>query len=212
MEIKKKYYAKYLHDIAIDQIAENYRKNGFKVKKEVPIGDYQADLIASKRNENIVIEVKTGKLTTVRKSKLAKLADYVQSLGNYQFKVAIAKLPKEKELQVDDIENILFKHFSENFPDELDELSTHTKIEEITDIFLNKLVVADNATIVAEGSGIMSIHLQFGSRADQLANDGFVMNSNVPFDFKAELSFNDEKKLEVEEFNTLEIDTSSFDK
>ena len=208
MEIRKGHYAKYLHDIAIDQIAEDYINKGFTVNKEVSLGTYQADLVATKENQNIVVEVKTGKLTPDRKKKLAELADYVNTLSNYQFKVAIAKLPKDKELKIDNLEHTLFEYFSNNPPDELTKLATYATPDKVTDIFLNKLFVANNAVIV-EGSGIISVQLKFG--AGQSADDSFTTHENIPFDFDVQLSFNGKDKLKVDEFTALEIDTSSLD-
>lgn len=197
MEIRKGHYAKYLHDIAIDQIAEDYRKKGFKVNKEVSLGTYMADLVATKENQNIVVEVKAGKLTPDRKKKLAELADYVNELGNYQFKVAIAKLPQDKELKIDNLEQIFFDYFSENTPNEITKLATHT-IKEIPNIFLNKLVVSNNA-LIAEGSGIIRTKVQ--SLADE----------NIPFDFKVQLSFRDKGNIQIDKFIILDIDTSLSD-
>lgn len=205
MEITKGHYAKYLHDIAIDQIAEDYINKGFTVNKEVPMGTYQADLVATKENQNIVVEVKSGKLTPDKKKKLADLADYVNNLGNYQFKVAIAKLPKDKELKIDNLEHILFEYFSKNAPAELNGLSKQT-LDKITDIFLNKLLVS-NKTIIVEGSGIIAVRLDLVSD-NQTA---FTTNENIPFDFEAHLSPNHQGNLAVDKFTHLDIDTSLFD-
>lgn len=204
MEIRKGHYAKYLHDIAIDQIANDYEEKGYTVSKEVPLGTYRADLVATKENQNIVVEVKAGKLTPKRKKKLAELADYVNELGNYQFKVAIAKLPKDKELKIDNLEHVLFEYFSKNSPAGLNELSEHTTLDKITDIFLNKLVVSNNAILV-EGSGIIAVKLDLVSD-NQTA---FTTDENIPFDFEAHLS-NHQGNLMVSKFTHLEIDTSLF--
>jgi len=156
-----------------------------------------ADLVATKENQNIVVEVKAGKLTPDRKKKLAELADYVNELGNYQFKVAIAKLPQDKELKIDNLEQIFFDYFSENTPNEITKLATHT-IKEIPNIFLNKLVVSNNA-LIAEGSGIIRTKVQ--SLADE----------NIPFDFKVQLSFRDKGNIQIDKFIILDIDTSLSD-
>ena len=52
MEIKKQYLQKYLHDIAVDQIAEEYQQKGYSITKEEQVGKkYRADLIARKNDE-----------------------------------------------------------------------------------------------------------------------------------------------------------------
>ena len=138
MEIKKKYFEKYLHSIAIEQIAEEYLRKGYKVSREEPIGNHKADLIVSRDDETIVIEVKSGKMTPDKKETITQLGNYVREQGKYKFIVAIATLPKEKKLEISNIETLLTLEMMEEFPDELDELSTHTRVEEVYDIDIDE--------------------------------------------------------------------------
>ncbi|WP_338876517.1 hypothetical protein WBJ53_12795 [Spirosoma sp. SC4-14] len=48
MEIKQQYLQNYLHDIAIDQLMDDYRAKGYQVVREEKVGDYRADLVAKK--------------------------------------------------------------------------------------------------------------------------------------------------------------------
>jgi len=100
MEISKKYFSKYLHDIAVEQIADDYTNKGYAVSREVALGEYHADLVAKKGNEQIVIEIKSGKMTADTKSKMTGLANYVRSIGGYKFMVVVASPPKEKGLRL----------------------------------------------------------------------------------------------------------------
>ncbi len=209
MEIKKKYYEKYLHNIAIEQIAEEYLQKGYDVSKEERLGKYQADLIVKKGDETIVIEVKSGKMTPGKKEVIKQLGNYVRSHDNYKFFVAIATSPKEKKLEVSDIENLLTREMAENFPDELDELSSHTTIEEISDIDIDEINIGGK-TIFVKGDGVVSVELQYGSDSDQDIGEGHKTNDSFPFDFELTLEYDNNNKLKIMEVNKLKVDTSSY--
>ena len=209
MEIKRKYFAKYLHDIAIEQIAEEYIEKGYKVSRETKLGKYQADLVAEKNNEKIVIEVKSGELSPKRKAELAELADYVRNQGNYKFLVAVATAPKEKKLEIDEIESLLTEELIADLPSDLDELSTHTRIEEVGDIDIDEITITGE-NILVSGDGVVSVELQYGSDHDQVKGDGQTLNDSFPFEFEITLKYNDKGKLVIDEVDRLEVDTSSF--
>ncbi len=209
MEIKKKYLTKHLHDIAIEQIAEDYIQKGYSVEKETKLGEFQADLVVKKEDEQIVIEVKTGKLTPKRRKNISGLADYIRNLGGYKFKVVIATQPKEKILEIDGIETLLTNYVLYEFPDELDELSTHTRPDEVTDVDIDEMKIS-GTSIFVKGDGVISVELQFGSDGDQDKGDGFKTYDNFPFEFQITLEYNTENELEITEVDKIEVDTSSY--
>ena len=210
MEIKKKYLSKYLHDIAIEQIAEDYIQKGYSVTKEEALGGkYYADIVARKNQEQIVIEVKTGKLNAEKKEKIANLADYVRSLGGYKFVIAIATPPKEKKLEIAELEQLITNYFHQDLPSELDSLSTHTRPDEVSDIDIDEINISSKSIFI-KGNGVVSVEMQFGSDSDQNNDDGFKINDNFPFDFALTLGYNDENKLEIVDVQKVEIDTSSY--
>lgn len=207
MEIKKKYLSKYLNDIAIEQIAEDYIKNGYKVSKGEKLGNFRADLIARKASEQIVIEVKSGKMSLDRKKELAGLADYINHLGGYKFIVVVATPPKEKKLEINGIEQLISNYVHNELPDELDELSSNTIPDEVADIDIDEITVSGNSIFV-KGGGVVTVELQFGSEKDN--NEGFKTYDNFPFDFDMTLEYNSNNKLEIKKVNKFKIDTSSY--
>ena len=206
MEIKKKYLSKYLHDIAIEQIAEDYQKNGYKVSKEEKLGNFRADLVARKGGEQIVIEVKSGKMSSDRKKELAGLADYINTLGGYKFIVVVATPPKEKKLEIDGIEQLISNYVHDELPSELDELSSNTLPNEVADIDIDEITVSGNLIFV-KGDGVVTVELQFDSDKD---NDSFKNYDNFPFDFDMTLVYNSNNELKIERVNEFKIDTSSY--
>ncbi len=210
MEIKRKYFlGKYLHDSAIEQIAEEYTQKGYQVSKEEKLGKYEADLIARKGNENVVIEVKAGKLTPEKRKQIANLADYINSLGGYKFRVVVATPPKEKKLKIEELEVLLTHYILNDLPSELDELSSHTRPDEIFDIDIDEISITGE-NIFVKGDGVISVELQFGSDSDQDNGDGHKSYDNFPFDFEITMGYNSKKKLEIIEVDNFKVDTSSY--
>jgi len=210
MEIKKRYLQKYLHDIAIEQISEEYKEKGYLVSKEEQLGKkYIADLIARKGDEIIVVEVKSGKMSPERKQKIKDLANYVRTQGNYKFLVAVATPPKEKKLKIAQVEDLLFEIILNDFPDELDQLSTHTRLEEVIDIDIDEISIEGTSIFVA-GDGVVSVELQFGSDGDQDTDEGFKYYDSFPFEFEITLEYDNEHELKIVDVDKLEIDTSSY--
>ena len=209
MEIKKKYLGKYLHDIAIEQIAEDYIQKGYEVNKEEKLGKFQADIVARKGDDQIVIEVKAGKMTPDRKQKIAGIADYVRGLGNYKFLIVIATPPKEKKLEIEDVEILITNYIHNDLPSDLDELSSHTRPDEVFDIDIDEINISGE-NIFVKGDGVVSIELQFGSDGDQDKGDGLKLYDNFPFDFEITLAYNSKRKLEIIEVDRFDVDTSAY--
>jgi Holliday junction resolvase len=209
MEIKKKYLGKYLHDIAIEQIAEDYIQKGYTVSKEEKLGKFRADLIARKGDEQIVVEVKAGKMTPVKKEQIAGIANYVRNLGGYKFLVVIATPPKEKKLEIDDFEILITNYIHSDLPSELDELSTHTRPDEVFDIDIDEINISGE-NIFVKGDGVVSVELQFGSDGDQNKGDGFKTFDKFPFEFEMTLAYNSKRELEIIEVDKFDVDTSSY--
>jgi len=210
MEISKQLIYKNLHFLAIEQIAEDYKAKGYVVEKEVSIGKYRADLLATKGDEKIIFEVKAGKLTSERKEQLAKLADYINSLGNYKFKVVVARQPQEKNIQISEFDDLLFDYLLNDLPSELDELSTHTTIETVYDIEIHHLLIHNNNEINVIGQGTIEVELQYGSDGDQTRGDGHIQSDSFPFDFDLYLSYDKKSKLYIKDDATITINTDSF--
>ena len=158
---------------SIEQIAEDYIQKGYSVtKEEVLGGKYYADIVARKNQEQIVIEVKTGKLNAEKKEKIANLADYVRSLGGYKFVIAIAATPpKEKKLEIAELEQLITNYFHQDLPSELDSLSTHTRPDEVSDIDIDEINISSKSIFI-KGNGVVSVEMQFGSDSDQNNDDG----------------------------------------
>ena len=210
MEIKRNIIQKHLHDIAIDQLSEEYVSKGYSVAKEVKFQNFVADLIATKGNETLILEVKTGKMTPQKRDAILKISEFVRQKENHKFKLVVATPPKDKKIEIFDIEEIFSKHFLEDFPSELTELSTHTRLVEVSDIDIDFLMVTHEAEILIKGKGVISVELQYGSDGDQSKGDGYKSTDSFPFEFDIVLAYDAKKKLIIDEIIELEVDVSSF--
>jgi hypothetical protein len=209
MEIKEKYLNRYFHDIAMEQLYDEYSQMGYIVHKNHRIGSYEADIIAEKDNEKIVIEIKSGRMTPDKKQRLADLANYVRSQGDYKFMVVVPTPPQKKQLEVENIEQLLLTDLIHNLPNELDQLSTHTSPDEVYEVDIDEIKI-DEDSIFIKGDGTISVNLDYGSDSDDLIADGYAASDSFPFSFTAKLTYDERtKKFEIEDAD-INVDTSSF--
>lgn len=210
MKIDYNYLRRYYGRMAIEQIADEYRSRGYEVTKNYPIegSDFRADLLAVKGDEKIIIEVKADKLNANSKRHLAELAKYISTLEGYKFRVAIVTPPKNREIIVEGLEEALLDEMNCHLPDELDSLASHARVEEVSEIDVQKLSV-EGICLNCKGSGIVSVELQYGSDGDCRKGDGWETTMSFPFSFDitVTMSKNGIEELEVNEMN---IDTSDF--
>jgi len=207
MEIKKKYYLKYLHEIAVDQLAEDYSLKGYEVTKEKKIEEFTADLFVEKGDEKILIEVKTSKLTQSFREKIKKMS-LIANYNGYKFLIVNANPPENKKISIDGIEEIFTTYFVDELPSELDSLSTHTRANGVSNIEIDKIDVKNDMVYII-GSGVVSVNLQYGSDSEQDHDGRSSFNDRYPFVFNVTLRL-DHNILTIQEINLLDVDTSSF--
>jgi Holliday junction resolvase len=203
MKYKEQILRKYLHDIAIDQLADDYSSKGWNVTREEKIGKYQADLVVRKADKTIVFEVKAGKLTDEKKEQIEKLSDEIKKLG-HEFRLILANPPKEREIEIIGLDLLFFDQFINDTPDELLQLSSRTIVDEVSDIEVDELIINDGKDIYVKGKGIVSVSLEWGP-----SDDNVEMDDSYPFTFEITLSASD-KELKIVDILELSVDSSSF--
>jgi len=205
MKIKCEYVERYLHDIATQQIADEYKEKGYVISLEENIGGIRTDIVARKDEEVIIIEVKAEKLSPERKEDIAKLSNYIQKKDNHKFFVVFANPPQEKKREIANFEELLLNYFQSNLPEELSILSSNTEFIGFENIVLDEITVL-HTEIHVKGEGLVNVNLQYGKESD----DGLVVEDGYPFNFDISLKYAKESKLEITKINALKIDTSSF--
>lgn len=204
MQIRQEIAEKYWLGAAIEEAARNYASQGYEVTKDAHIGDMRADLLARKGEEIIVVEFKLGNWSKDRNDHVRRIRNEVVHRLGGKFNLVVVTPPKEKSIEIEGIEDILYNIFLEDVR-ELDELSTHTHVEEVSDITLNSVDVEQNRIRVA-GIGTVSVELNWGSNSDRERGDGASTVDSFPFEFVIALD-NDLHLLAVEH---MRVDTSDF--
>lgn len=202
MQVKKQYFQKYLSSMAIEQLTDEYQEKGYVVSKQ-QLGAYEPDLLLTKNQETIVIEIETGQWAADKKERILQLSDYVRNRPNYKMLLVFATPPKPKNLGIEAIDDLILTVFSKEMPSELRDLATNTRIEEIESIAINTINVK-NDKILVSGDGIVCVELHF----DKGTNDKLEQYERFPFEFELILNYND--TLKVTKVSKLKVDTSSF--
>lgn len=205
MNIRPQVQQRYLHDMAIDQLVADYQEKGYQVDREKQIGDYKADLVATKGDEVIVFEVKTGAMNPQMQGRLAQIGDYVRNRKNHKFLVVVATPPKRKKIQVPELDQLLFDHLVDHFPTSLDELSGRTRITEVSGATVDELTVQEDGRLLIKGSAEIEVELNYGSGDDGVTNEDY-----FPFTFELILKYTNERVLVVDEEKLIEVNTTSF--
>lgn len=81
MQIAPDILGRHLHDAAVEQVAQNYRNEGYAVEREAQLGlgQARADLLARRGAESVVIEVKV--VGDGQVSGLGRISEAARSMG-----------------------------------------------------------------------------------------------------------------------------------
>jgi Predicted pPIWI-associating nuclease len=192
--------ARHWEEAAIDQVAKDLEAAGYQVSRNDRLGAYRADLVARKNSEIIVYEFKVGSWNTGRAREAAALRKHVVHALGAQFKLVVVTPPRDKIIEVEDIEQLLLDTILENLPSELDQLSSHTRIEAVSDVNISSVAIGRSGTSV-EGEGMVSVTLEWGSGDDRVE-----MVESFPFDFHIILG----PQESVKDLISLAVDVSGW--
>jgi len=197
---------RYLEQATIDRIRREWEAKGFQVIKESVPARTQPDLLMRRGEEKVAFEVTTASALQKRRKAISQMAKTFADDPNTTFRLVVANPPRERSIEVDGLDNILLSYIIENFPDELDELSSHTLVESVDDVEVSAVDI-DRGRIRVSGRGVVSVRLEYGSASDQEHDIGYASDDSFPFEFDITLDSN----LEIVDVDHLEVDTSSFD-
>jgi hypothetical protein len=207
MKIDKRYLRKYYYHAVIDQLKEEYKKKGYKVTTEERLAnsDFRADMVVRKGDVMIILEIKTGMINSAAKKQIREMSDVIKrQYPNAKFRLVAVNYPDEFAINVENIDEIITDYFLKNpIPSELDELSPHTTINEVTDVLINNINIAPGIiTITCEGN--IYANLEYDKHEDDVS-----FNMSFPFKMRASLGIEDDGYV-VDDIEALKIDTSEF--
>lgn len=207
MRIRSDIVKKYWHEAAIADLASTYKTKGYEVEKDAKVGNYEADLVLKKDNELIVIEVKSGSWPKEKTAEVQSIRnEVVHKLGGKFNLVLVSPPPQETVNEIEGLEDILFELLVEEdaYRDDLEILSTHTIIEEVSNVVLSSLSIEKNRLHV-QGAATVSVSLNYGSNSESEKDDGDATTDSFPLDFDIVLDGN----LKIVEVIKLEVNTAS---
>jgi hypothetical protein len=172
----------------------------------------QADGVADRLIEDIdELSSYTHVTETVLESEMSDAAPVFASVMQ-GFLMLISAVESARILVEEDVGAQIWPYldgrFTEDFFDELDQLSTHTRPQGACDIEITKFTF-DERTIQFEGSGKVKCDLQWGSDGDVRRGDGAEGSATFPFTFAGRASIDDLSEIEIDR-DSISIDTSSF--
>lgn len=188
---------------AMEQLRARYERDGFTVIPDYRLGDIIFDLYAEKDDLKFAFEFKT-RAGIQNLDLLEKYREIAKSLGIH-YRVVIVQPPVEKHLEIDGLEATLEEHFRSSIPDDLDALSSHTMIEEVNDVSLDKTEQHPDGSLYIEGKAEVLIELNYGS-----LNDNVSHYYTVPFKFKGTWVYTDGNNVRLESLQECVFDTSDF--
>lgn len=206
MEINKQILSKYYGKAAVEQLVQQYSLEGYEILHQKEIDGIQTDLIVKKGDETIIFEVKAGDWNFQRRNQIKKLRNFVVHNMNAKFKLVLVEIPQEPEIIVTQIENLIPDLLIEKFNNEFDRLATHYSIYETSDINYRKLLIDDDE-IMVQGTGMVTLELQYGSDRDVKDDMGLISYQSFAFSFSLKLNVD----YEVVDILELEIDDPDFE-
>ena len=205
MEIKPEILDKYLAEAAVEQLARDYELKGFQVEKNTALGGIQADLIVKKGDETIVFKVKAGPWTPEQREAVKRLRNYAVHERGARFMLVLAPQPSGKLVQIEGLEDLLAAIVAERCQSALSEVSTHTRIESVTDVDIGSVTIGQEG-IEVEGSASVELELQYGSDSDVKKDQVFTSSERVPLTFRLSLGPN----LKLRDVLELNLDLASL--
>jgi hypothetical protein len=146
-------YLRYLESAKQAEVAERLRSEGFTVEAEQLLDDVRFDLVARKGSRSIAYEFKAGRFPKSKRADLERLQRAAKQAG-WEFHVVLVNPPPRVHVEIENLAERLAERLPErlaeqlhehmvngDFPDELDTLSTHTRVDGVSDLEISEIHV-----------------------------------------------------------------------
>jgi Holliday junction resolvase-like predicted endonuclease len=194
--------AQYLEAEKLEELARRYEAEGYEVALNADRPEPYFDLTARRAGRTVAVEVKAG-------SRLAQSAEEIEALrqrareeGFDEFRLVVANPPRATTVDIPGLQDKLLTWMTETTPGELDELSTRTQPQYVSDLDIHSVEVQPGELHVT-GSGTVEVMLEYDGGEER---DGLDSSMDFPFEFRVVL----DRDLEIQEVEKLRIDTSAF--
>lgn len=206
MQIRDNYLAKYYEKATIDQLADEYKQKGYNVQRDVKVDKFRVDLLAEKEGQFVYIEVVKKMMNGEARRRVDAMENYFRNQPNSRLIIVPLRYSDDKLIEFNGLHEIFFEYFMDDFPDELDELSTHTRLQVVDSVVIDSIKVYGR-DIILKCSGQVGVELQYGSDLEQ--EERQLSSMSFPFTFGGTVTWSNDKYI-VTEVDFLRIDTGEF--
>jgi Holliday junction resolvase len=190
--------ARYLEAAKIEEVSQQLRDQGYTVVNDYSAGSTRFDILATKGDQTIVVEVKARSTLQDTTEQVRRHRRIARDSGFTEYRLVVVNPPRERTIEIEDLDIILYAHMINETYQELDQLSSNTILDSITVEEIDSLAVSKSGIHVL-GSGYVEVTLEYGGGNER---DGLSMGSSFPFDFDVVLNH----FLQVEEENSIKVD------
>lgn len=202
MEIREEYIRRHWNQMVEEQIYDDYKAKGYDVEREVKLLDspFVADLMATKDNEKIIIEIASK---SKPREYIMSLYDLAHEIGAELKLIYANYVPITMKNGFEGFELEFEKYLNDINPGEFGEFGTHSRVDDIIDPEFTGVYVDG---LKAEISGNCTVQLMAWFDREDPEYDYY-----VPCKFTLEME-HDKDGWYVANHKVLEFDTSQLDR
>lgn len=220
--------ARYLESAKVEQLAGQFRREGYEVIVEPSGPDRGYDLVATKPGKRIAVEVKANSQLGSSSHQIKELRRRAFEQGFDEFRLVVVNPPHETRVQIEGLERKLASYISNYQPTDLTAISDKVTVKATKGIEIDSISALPGSTRVI-GHGVVSIEIPFshgpvGSAIASMADEGVepgysagspILNDedewvgwdvDLPFSFDLEL----DRELEIVRAYSLAVDARSL--
>ena len=195
--------AQYLEAAKVEEVAAQLKAEGYAVSLHpmASSNDVGYDIIATKGGRRVAVGIKARAHLRESARLIREMRERAVQQGYDEFRLVIVNPPRERRIEIENLEGILYEYMINESFAEIEELSGGTSIEEVSDIEVDAIEVKSNGMNI-KGTALVLVSLAYGGGK---AHDGVSINYGFPFTFTVELTH--DMHIEAGQIN---IDTANF--
>ncbi|MGI8912600.1 MAG: hypothetical protein ACR2JY_02225 [Chloroflexota bacterium] len=183
-----------------EEVADQLRRQGYQVEIEGTRHQYPFDLVATKGEERLAVEVKVLSELRGHAPELQALRRRALREGFTEFRLVVASPPHEKDVTVEHLDGALYEYLVDHIPSSVSALASETRIESVSYLDIDGIRVTLEGTEV-EGSGVVAVTQGYGG-----SRDGVETSDSFPFRFRVLL----DRDVHLKQVYQLDVDVSSL--
>lgn len=143
---------------AVEQLALDLEREGYRVERDVPVEDLRIDLLASRDNEKILFEVKAPGAADAAAwvAAAAGMQAAAKALGA-RFRLVVVRVPHETSIHIEGLESALEAYLVEHVPETILALSRDAAVLDVDGVHLTSLSYANGFDLVGTGDVLLSL-------------------------------------------------------